>query len=82
MKALLVVWHPFRPDPKAKADDRSDCNSRQRSRYEILFSLDPIRADAISSLQLDVCKRNFIHLNDIKIEERADVIKLYQFSRT
>ena len=38
--------------------------------------------DGIGSMQIDVSKRNFIHLDDTNIEERADVIKLYQLSRT
>ena len=47
-----------------------------------LFSGDNIRTDVMGSLHADDIKGIFIHADDIKIKERAEVIKLYQFSST
>ena len=47
-----------------------------------VFTRGNIRTDVMGSLHRDDIKGIFIHADDIKIEERADDIKLYQFSST
>ena len=45
--------------------------------WTTLFTGDNIRTGVMGSLHRDDNKGIFIHADDIKIEERADVIKLY-----